>query len=237
MTRVKICGLTNLADLKLCLEAGVDTLGFVVDYPEAVPWNLSPPMAAKLLAQVPPYVSSCLVTGGASQKILALAKELKPDLIQLHHRESLKQVKELSQALGTFGIKTIKALPINSQGQCNFEIADPIVATGALVKAGVGAILVDSYTPKLPGGTGIRTDLRIFKAIQGKSPLPVILAGGLNPDNVGRIITEADPFGLDVLSGVEESPGKKDPVKVYKFMEAVLKAKTEQIRKTLNSTC
>lgn len=233
MPRVKICGLTNLADLKLCLEAKVNTVGLVVDYPQPVPWNITLAAAAKIIAEIPPYVSSCLVTGGSSKKVLALAEELKPNIVQLHYRESSEQVKELSQALGSMGIKTIKALLVNAQGQCNFEITEPALATKALAKAGVAAILVDSYTPQQPGGTGIPANLRTFRTIQEHSPVPVILAGGLTPDNVGRIIVKVQPFGIDVLSGVEQSPGKKDPVKVYKFMEAVLKAKIEWVSERL----
>ena len=119
MTRVKICGLMNEEDVNLCVKAGVHTVGFVVDYPVPVPWNMTRAEARRLVEKVPPYVSSCVVTGGTVENILAVAEAVRPDLIQLHYQETLPEIKELAHRLGRQGIKTIKALRIERQGSGN----------------------------------------------------------------------------------------------------------------------
>ncbi len=221
MTRVKICGLTNEDDVALCVKAGVHTVGFVVDFPVPVPWNLTKAEAGSLIDKVPPFVSSCVVTGGPVEQTLAVAKVTRPDIVQLHFQETLVEVKELAHLLGLLGIKTIKALRINSDGKCAFEIPDPAIAAWALAETEISAVVVDSYTTTRPGGTGVTVDLSTFKTIQQGIDLPVILAGGLNSENVLQIIHETNPYAVDVLTGVEKGPGRKDPAKVYRFMQVI----------------
>ncbi len=221
MTRVKICGLMNEEDVALCVKAGVHAVGFVVDYPVPVPWNLTKDAAVELIAQVPLLVSSCVVTGGPVEGIMAIAEATRSDVVQLHYQETLLEVKELAHRLSLLGIKTIKALRIDRGGQCAFEIPDPVMAARALAKTKISALVVDSYTASLPGGTGVAVDLSTFKAIREAITLPVILAGGLNPDNVLQIIHQTNPYAVDVLTGVEERSDRKDPAKVYRFMESI----------------
>ncbi len=221
MTRVKMCGLMNKEDIDLCVKAGVHALGLVVEYPEPVPWNLSRAEAARLMARVPPLVSSVVVTGGPAQKILETARELHPDIVQLHYQESLGEVEELAEELSRWGIKTIKALRIDGDGKCAFDIHDPAAAVRALARTKISGLLVDSYTPSLPGGTGIMVDLEAFIRIRGETDLPIILAGGLNPANVSKVIQETNPYAVDVLTGVEERPGQKSAYKVLQFMQRV----------------
>jgi len=218
VTRVKICGIMNRQDLNLCVKAGVHTLGFVVDYPEWVPWNLSPAQARQLIAAVPPMVCSCVVTGGSAEKIIAVAQAARPDIIQLHHRETLDETAKIAVRLRRQGIKTIKALRIDEEGRCAFEIPDPATAAQALHSAGIAALLVDSYTSTLAGGTGVKVDLKTFSAIDRVSRLPLILAGGLNPDNIRAIVENVNPYAVDVLTGVEDHPGRKNPEKVNRFI-------------------
>ena len=221
MTRVKMCGLMNRKDVDLCVQAGVHMVGFVVDYPIPVPWNLTTTEAKKLIQQVPPFVSTCVVTGGSVEKILALVKETCPNVVQLHYKETLQEVKELAHQLNLRGIKTIKALRIDDSGICDFEIADPTMAARELAKTGISAILVDSYTISKPGGTGVMVDLPTFRIIQHESSLPVILAGGLNPANILSIINKNRPYAVDVLTGIEKRPGYKEQVKIDRFMKNV----------------
>jgi len=218
MTRVKICGLMNEEDVALCARAGADMLGFVAEYPEPVPWNLTSVEAAELVRKVPPPVETCLVTGGSLGKILELARSIKPQLVQLHHREKLSETAEITKRLSRLGIKTIKALRFDERGFCDFEIRDPALAAALLAEAGVAAILVDAYTAARPGGSGTMVDLATFLAVRQASAVPVVLAGGLNPANIGEIIRKVKPAAIDVLTGVEERPGKKDPLKVTGFM-------------------
>jgi len=221
MTRVKICGLMKRKDVNSCVQAGVHMVGFVVNYPVPVPWNLTMVEAKKLIYQVPPFVSTCVVTGGSVEKVLALVNETCPNVVQLHYKETLQEVKEIAYQLKLRGIKTIKALRIGNNGNCDFEITDPVLATRELTKTGVSAILVDSYTVSKPGGTGITVDLSTFRNVQQASSLPVILAGGLNPTNVASLIHETHPYAVDVLTGVEETPGHKDSEEINKFMQNV----------------
>lgn len=223
MTRVKICGLMNKEDVQLCVEAGVHTVGFVVDYPVPTPWNLTRAQARQLIVNLPPFVSSVVVTGGTTASILAVAESTRPNVIQLHYRETLSEVRELAKELGRQGIQTIKALRIDRNGQCDFEISDPAAAARALAQTPIAALLVDSYSDSRPGGTGVQVDLSIFKAIRQETKLPLILAGGLNPANVLELVAEANPYAVDVLTGVEEKPGRKDPEKIIRFMQCIQK--------------
>lgn len=221
MTRVKICGLMNKEDIDLCVKAGVHALGLVVDYPEPVPWNLDRTEATRLIRQVPPLVSSTVVTGGPAKKVLEIARALHPDMVQLHYRETLLEVEELSRELRAWGIKTIKALRIDGEGNCAFEIPDPALAARALTRTKIAALLVDSYTPALAGGTGIRVDVETFDRIRGETDLPLILAGGLNAANITEVMQRIKPYAVDVLTGVEDRPGRKNPVQVFQFMQRV----------------
>ncbi len=222
MTRVKICGLMKHEDVNFCVQAGVHMLGFVVEYPVYVPWNLKVRDARELIEQVPPFVSTCVVTGGEVKKILDMVNKTCPDVVQLHYKETLKDVEEISKQLKPKGIKVIKALRMDSMGNCDFEITDPVIAVRELLKTGVSAILVDSYTSSMPGGTGVAVDLSIFEAVKKESTVPVILAGGLNADNISRVVQQVNPYAVDVLTGVEDKPNQKNYEKIEKLIKNVL---------------
>lgn len=221
MTRVKICGLMNEHDIRLCEEAGVDMLGFVVDYPVPVPWNLTVNEARPLIQAVSPFVSTAIVTGGSVEKVLDLARKTRPNVVQLHYEESLADIREITRELRGQGMKVIKALRIDKNGHCNFEIEDPVLAARELAKTGISAILVDSYVETRPGGTGVLVNLSTFKMILQESTVPVILAGGLNAENVQPLVNELQPYAVDVMTGVEERPGKKDEDSIKQFMKGV----------------
>lgn len=221
MTRVKICGLMNQHDVNICVQAGVDMLGFVVDYPTPVPWNLTKDTAKELILRVPPFVSTCVVTGGDADSVIETVLETAPNVVQLHYKETLNDIIKITDRLKAYGIKTIKALRINREGRCDFEIEDPVQAVRELCKTGISAVLADSYTEAMPGGTGVMVDLSVFKKIQKESSLPVILAGGLNPSNIRSLVDEVTPFAVDVLTGVEEKPGKKNKEKVFDFIKNI----------------
>ncbi|MDD4237870.1 MAG: phosphoribosylanthranilate isomerase [Desulfotomaculaceae bacterium] len=186
-----------------------------------VPWNLTTAKARGLIEGVPPFVSTCVVTGGPVEKVWKIVNETCPDVVQLHYQETLQEVKELAQQFKLRGIKTIKALRMDGNGNCDFELAEPVKAARALAKTGVAALLVDSYTAARPGGSGVLVDIATFRTIQQESALPVILAGGLSPTNILALIHETHPFAVDVLTGVEASPGHKDPEKIHSFMQSI----------------
>jgi len=221
MVRVKICGLMNSDDVKLCVQYGVSLVGFVVDYPTPVPWNLTKIQAKELIAATSPFVSTCVVTGGSVEKVLKLVEETCPNVVQLHYNETLDDINEIAGQLRLRGIKTMKALRINQEGKCDFEISNPVIAARELVKTGISAIVVDSFTKAKPGGTGVTVNLDTFHKIKENSHLPVMLAGGLNPSNIISILHEANPYAIDILTGLEERPGHKDANKLMEFMKLI----------------
>ena len=128
MTRVKICGLMNKRDIEVCVQAGVHMLGFVVDYPVPVPWNITK-AAARVLIDGSSFVSTCVVTG-VRWKSLSICRCHLSGCCQLHYKETLQDVKEVVERLNP-GIKVIKALRIDADGNCDFEITTRCGSPGA----------------------------------------------------------------------------------------------------------
>ncbi|MCD6319194.1 MAG: phosphoribosylanthranilate isomerase [Candidatus Desulfofervidaceae bacterium] len=231
MTRVKICGITNEEDIQLCVCAGVDALGFVVEYPVPVPWNLDREVAKRLMAKVPPFVTKVVVVGDESDKIMAITDMLKPHVVQLHGREPFNVTEKLISELKKRGVQIIKALRFSVEtGQLKYDIADPVVACDRLANAGVNAVLLDSFTDSRPAGTGKPFNWAIARRVREKIKIPLILAGGLNAENVGQAIAEVQPYGVDVITGVENPVTKKDPEKVKAFLQAVRQVDARKLR-------
>jgi phosphoribosylanthranilate isomerase len=220
--RVKICGIKSLEDALTCIEAGADALGFVTEYPITVPWNLNKEMSRKLISKLPPFVSTTVVTSGNVSKILEIAKSTVPNVIQLHGEERLDEIEKVVEELSDKGIKVVKALSIDVDTQkAHFEIPEPLEAARSLQDSGIHAIALDSKTNSMPAGTGTTLSWKIAREIREETPLPIILAGGLNQGNVRAAIKFVRPYAVDVITGVEGYPGKKDPNKVRKFIKIV----------------
>ncbi len=216
---VKICGMTNEEDILMCSQLVVQALGLVVEYPLPVPWNLTAEQAQALRRAIPANVTACMVTGGKPEEIIARAKQVRPQMVQLHFEETLEETAYIVEALATENIGVIKALRVGPEGRLLFEITDPVEAARLLSQTGVAALLVDSGTAKRPGGSGLVVDQAIYRAIAGASSLPVILAGGLTAQNLREILpADLPPSAVDVLSGVEARPGQKDREKVSAFL-------------------
>jgi phosphoribosylanthranilate isomerase len=199
-------------DVALCAAAGADILGFVVEYPRPVPWNLSRAEAKILREQVPPDKKVCVVTGGDSEKIRALAAFLTPDFVQLHGGESVETTQRVADALAGRGVGVIKTL---------FPDTKNLVETAkAFAAAGVYALLFDPRTPD-NAAQGGRADLAAFAALRAAVRCPVILAGGINPENAAAIIAGAAPEIIDLMTGVEAAPGVKSREKVAALFGAV----------------
>ena len=219
--RIKVCGLTREEDIRLCVSAGVHALGFVVEYPVDVPWNLDRAGALALMRAVPPFVSRVIVVGGDPGTVVALTSLLKPHAVQLHGDEPLSVTAGLVAPIRACGAQVIKALRFSAEtGRCLNAGDDPLEAACRIREAGVDAIVLDSVGETRPAGTGRTVDWRVARGIRDGAGLPVILAGGLNAGNVGRAIDAVDPYGVDVISGVEESAGQKDPVRFRAFIVA-----------------
>ena len=199
--RVKICGLTNLEDARVAIDAGAHALGFI--FFAGSPRHVTPPAAARIISQLPPFVSKVGVFVNESfDSILQVSRTTGIDAIQLHGDET----PELCEALKREGLKVIKAFRMKDQSSL------PSVQSFS-----VSAFLLDSYVPGQLGGTGAKFnwDLAIQAAAFGT---PIILAGGLVPENVRDAVAKVAPYGVDVSSGVESAPGTKDHAKVRAFI-------------------
>ena len=229
MTRVKICGITNEEEIRISVEAGAHALGFVTEYPLDVPWNLDRNEARRLMALVPPFVYRVIVVGDNPDTVLSLAELLNPHAVQLHAKEPLDATKHIVTALAPRGIAVIKALRFSVEtGQCDDTGSDPLEVAKLLEATGVSALLMDSVSETRPAGTGQSINWTMARKIRDNLHIPVILAGGLQADNVARAIDAVRPHAVDVISGVEDERGKKDPRKIRDFISAASDADRER---------
>lgn len=218
MVRVKLCGITHADDAALCVEEGADALGFVVEYPRDNPWNLDRRAAAALIGAVPPFVTRVAVVGGEASWILGIAEAVAPDAVQLHGDEPEVVVREVARELAGSGVRVVKALRVDGSRP---EPAGfwPDQAR-RFADAGADALLVDSVTATRPAGTGQTVELALARAVVAAASVPCVLAGGLNPDNVGRAVAEVAPFAVDVISAVEDAGHRKVRARVHAFVAA-----------------
>ena len=205
--RVKICGITSLTDLNIAVEAGADAIGMIVDVPES-PRNISIDQAKKLIKATPIFVDTVVVTVPEDiNHLVKLNQELKPRVLQVHGLEiSYKKIRDKLLYVQLFGAIRVKP---------SLKIEDVIKFTSFL-----DAILLDSYVPGKKGGSEVTHDWEIRKRIKKAiAPTPLILAGGLSPENIKKAINTVKPSAVDVSSGVEASPGIKDRDKVFEFVK------------------
>jgi phosphoribosylanthranilate isomerase len=207
-TKVKICGITNLADALAAVEAGADFLGFVF-YDQSPRW-VATGKAAAIIERLPPSVLKVgLFVNAPELAVRRTMQECKLDLLQFHGQES-------PEFCIQFGISSIKAFRVR-----NAESLD------LLANYHTYAWLLDAHSPKAPGGTGETFDWDLAaKALQHSRP--VFLAGGLTPDNVASAIRHVRPYAVDVSSGVEATPGRKDHAKISAFLRAAKAALSAQ---------
>jgi len=213
VTWIKICATTNLDDARASLDAGADALGFILT---ASKRQITRDEAAKIIGALPPSVEKIgVVVNESPEALKRLAETTGLTGLQLHGDEPPAQLPEFRRALGLR--KIIKTL------QARELLADISKLDAYLAVAdSYDAILLDSGSPAARGGTGHTFDwsaaLPLVQRI--KQHKPVIIAGGLTPDNVADAIRLFDPCGVDVVSGVELSTGKKDPAKLRAFIAA-----------------
>jgi phosphoribosylanthranilate isomerase len=206
MTRVKvkICGIRSLEEAEAALDEGADALGFNF-WPKS-PRYITPRAAREIIARLSPMASTVGVfVNEDAGRILEIASDLHLSAVQLHGDESPDFCTRLSS------IKTIKAIRV---GQ-DFDLS-------MIERYSVAMVLLDSDIRGSYGGTGQRFDWRI--ALEAKRLAPIILAGGLNTENVWDAITHVRPAAIDVCSGVESEPGRKDLTKLRSFMAVVVRA-------------
>lgn len=220
--KVKICGIKRESDVQMCLRPGVDILGFVVEYPVPVPWNLSRAQALPLLRLVRAPHRSCIVTGGAPAKVIALAAGLRPDLVQLHYQETLADTIIIAEALRELGIGVIKTVPpAGEDRKAQFGAAEVDTVVAALGQTNVCGLLADSRVPAQAAAKGVFLDLQFCARIIRLATKPVFIAGGINAGNVCDVVRQTGAGGIDVMSGVERSPGAKDAALLSRLLAAV----------------
>ncbi len=202
MVRVKICGITNPEDASLAAALGADALGFIF-YPKS-PRFVRPEAARDIIRGLPPLV---LTVGVFVDEEAGLVREMAEkaglDWVQLHGQESPEYCHTLSR-------RVIKVFRVKG---------DEIYAQISAYQGAAQAFLLDTFKPGIPGGTGETFDWEVAR--QAKEYGPIILAGGLTPENVAQAIGVAQPAAVDVASGVEKEPGQKDPEKLRAFIESV----------------
>jgi len=207
-TRVKICGITNWADARLSVELGASALGFNF-YPPS-PRAISPADAWKIIRRLPPFVEAVGVFVNWPPLVVeALARALRLTAVQLHGAESPEEVATLARTR-----RVIKAV----QAGRGFRV------TGLSRYRAADGILLDGFAAGLHGGTGQTFDWTIARPARRYGQ--IILAGGLTPDNIAEAIRVAQPYAVDVASGVESRPGRKDPKRLRALFAAVESAKT-----------
>ncbi len=207
--RVKICGITRKEDLDVAATAGADAVGFVVGVASS-PRNLLLSEAEKLIRQVSPFVKSVLVTVPRSIDDFEMYEKLNPDAIQIHG--------ENLHAAASIRLKLPNTLLI---GAVNTQHADDLDGVSEASKV-FDAVLLDSFDNGRYGGTGIVHDWELSKRVkQVIHPKPLILAGGLTPENVAEVVRTVGPYAVDVSSGVERQQGIKDRMKIIEFIKNV----------------
>ena len=202
MIKIKICGITNKEDAGWAVDLKVDALGFIfADSPRRV----KPEIVQEIIKLLPPFISSVGVfVNEDREKVEEITESCGLTTLQFHGQESPSYCEGFKQ-------KIVKAFRIKDKS---------VLKKAAQYQGKIDAYLLDAYSPFAYGGTGKTFDWHIAKEIK-KFGLPIILSGGLNPENIREAISEVEPYGVDVSSGVEERPGKKNLEKLINFVRIV----------------
>jgi phosphoribosylanthranilate isomerase len=205
--RIKICGITNLADAKFAADLGADALGF--NFYEKSVRNISPANAYKIIKKLPEKIEAVGVfVNWTPEAVIALARAVDLDTVQLHGDESATQARAVAKLFNV-----TKALRVGKDFRlAQLKSFQPIVRT----------FLFDADKSGQFGGTGERSDWTIAR--RAAKTHDIVLAGGLTPENVVEAILTVRPYAVDVASGVESRPGKKDRAKLRQFFAEVHRA-------------
>lgn len=203
MTRVKICGITSREDAVAAVEAGADALGFV--FVPGTPRCVHPEVAERIVGVLPPFVTPVGVfMNQPLEEVLRIAARCGLQAVQLHGDEPEAYSRRIP-------LRVIKAVRVRDAESLRILPTYP-----------AHAFLLDAFVEGQAGGTGTPVSWEL--AVQAKGHAPIILSGGLRPDTVGLAVRRVRPYGVDVSSGVEVSPGRKDHQKVREFIAAVRQA-------------
>ncbi len=210
--RVQIAGISSLADALAVERAGADAIGFTLGLPTGPHNGLDERGARAIIAALPPLIAPVLITYlDTAAAVVPLCRYLGVATVQLHARAAPGEIAAMRDALP--GLKVI--LAVNVTGEASLEEA-------VRVAADADALILDTYDPATGrhGATGRTHDWALSRRIVAASPAPVILAGGLTPDNVGEAIRTVRPWAVDVHTGVERPDGTTDHARVRAFVAA-----------------
>jgi phosphoribosylanthranilate isomerase len=236
MTWIKICGTTNLEDAQLAVEAGANALGFV--FYEKSPRCINPEAARNIVEQLPENIEKVgvFVDSGAPD-VVAIVNDVRLTAVQWHMPADPAQVRSTPPELSgnCFGrpIEVYPSFPFSwfKNGVTlptgpDFNVEPRRSKYAPKNIRGRPMMFLDSGTSEIPGGTGKTFDWEKALSLteQLRKAYDIVIAGGLTPANVQQAISKFHPFGVDVVSGVEARPGKKDPEKVRAFIDAVRQA-------------
>ena len=214
--KIKICGITNLGDALSAIDAGADLLGF--NFYQKSPRYISPEACAEIQSSILNHQSSILTVGvfvnSPAGEIVSILDQCGLELAQLSGDES-------TETLAVLGERAFKALRLQQP-----EMAAKAVAS-LPARFTPPACLVDAYRPGEYGGTGQTADWGLAAGLASR--VPILLAGGLTPENVAAAIRQVHPWGVDVASGVEASPERKDPYKVRQFIQNARQASIHEV--------
>jgi phosphoribosylanthranilate isomerase len=212
-TRAKICGITRIQDIHSVVNAGADAIGFVFFPPS--PRSVSKEQAKLLIQHVPPYVQTVgLFVNSSLQEIQEILQDAPVDILQFHGDETAEQCQKIAQYVGRRWYKAIQVKP-------DINIIEIIKK---YQHAGASAVLLDAWHPELKGGTGHSFDWSQFPQLD----IPLILAGGLKPENVEDAIQTTRAYAVDVSGGVESAKGIKDQQLIESFMQGVHRGSAKQ---------
>ena len=205
-TRAKICGITRVEDVHAAADAGCDAIGLVF-YPPS-PRSLTQAQAEVLVKAIPAYIQVVgLFVNSTADEIQGILKTVPLDILQFHGDESPEQCQAIAQQVRRRWYKAIQVKP-------DLDVVAEIQRYQA---AGASAVLLDAWHPDLKGGTGHSFDWSTFPQLD----IPLILAGGLNPDNIEQAIHTTQAYAVDVSGGVESAKGIKDQQLIERFMQGV----------------
>jgi phosphoribosylanthranilate isomerase len=223
MTRVKVCGITNAEDARLAVDAGADALGFI--FVERTPRFVTPEQVVPIVRALPPFVTPVGVFWDHPRgHVKAVAETCGLRALQFHGDETPEDLEGYMLPV----IKTVKVPPGTTiEGLPEYRLRDH--AEVLRYRAVASAILLDSATRWSEGESREPIEWRLAAALvaaceAGPRRPRMILSGGLTPDNVARAVTVVKPYAVDVTSGVEARPGKKDPDKIRRFVSEARRA-------------
>jgi len=208
--KIKICGIKTEHDLTVAINAGADAVGFITDVPVDSPRKITLAEASRMISKVPVFVTSVLVIMPENaQHAVRMIHAAKPAAVQIHNALPLSELVTIRKT----GVKLIKTIPVSRDSS-----SDTLIMQVKELSGIVDAVLLDTALDGKTGGTGMQHNWEVSSKVVLNSAIPVILAGGLKPENVREAAGCVRPYAVDTASGVETG-GKKDEKKVLDFIK------------------